>query len=49
MSNDISNIYPEFDKILTRKDKEKLLNQKSIVIWITGLSKLGKLLLHFRE
>ena len=36
------NIYPIFDKILTREDKEKLLNQRSIVIWITGLSGSGK-------
>ena len=37
-----TNIYPTFDQILNRKDKEKLLNQKSIVIWITGLSGSGK-------
>lgn len=36
------NIHPIFDKILTREDKEKLLNQRSIVIWITGLSGSGK-------
>jgi adenylylsulfate kinase len=36
------NIHPTFDKILTREDKEKLLNQRSIVIWITGLSGSGK-------
>jgi len=37
-----NNIHPTFEKILSRKDKEKLLNQKSIVIWITGLSGSGK-------
>ena len=37
-----SNIHPTFDKILKREDKESLLNQKSIVIWITGLSGSGK-------
>ncbi|MFC2137617.1 adenylyl-sulfate kinase [Bacteroidota bacterium] len=37
-----SNIYPEFDKILIRANKEKLLNQKGIVIWFTGLSGSGK-------
>ncbi len=37
-----TNIHPSFDKILRREDKEKLLNQKSIVIWITGLSGSGK-------
>ncbi len=36
------NIHPTFDKILKREDKESLLNQKSIVIWITGLSGSGK-------
>lgn len=35
-------IHPTFDKILKREDKEKLLNQRSIVIWITGLSGSGK-------
>ncbi len=35
-------IHPTFDKILKRDDKEKLLNQHSIVIWITGLSGSGK-------
>ena len=28
----INDIYPSFDKILKREDKEKLLNQKSIVL-----------------
>lgn len=36
------NIHPSFDKILKRNDKEKLLDQHSIVIWITGLSGSGK-------
>lgn len=36
------NIHPTFDRILKREDKEKLLNQHSIVIWITGLSGSGK-------
>ncbi|MCB2219412.1 MAG: adenylyl-sulfate kinase [Bacteroidetes bacterium] len=35
-------IYPVFDKILKRTDKEKLLNQRSKVIWMTGLSGAGK-------
>ncbi len=38
----IDNIHPTFDKILKREDKEELLNQHSIVIWITGLSGSGK-------
>lgn len=37
-----TNIHPTFDKILKREDKERLLNQHSIVIWITGLSGSGK-------
>lgn len=36
------NIFPIFDKILSRADKEKLLNQKAMVIWMTGLSGSGK-------
>ncbi len=35
-------IYPVFDKILKRSDKEKLLKQRSKVIWMTGLSGSGK-------
>lgn len=36
-----NNIFPT-EKILSRKDKEKLLKQKGIVIWFTGLSGSGK-------
>lgn len=35
-------IYPVFNKILKRSDKETLLNQKGKVIWLTGLSGSGK-------
>lgn len=42
MNQTHNNIHPTFDKILKREDKEKLLNQHSIVIWITGLSGSGK-------
>ena len=38
MNEKFDNIHPVFDAILGRKDKERLLNQKSIVIWMTGLS-----------
>lgn len=38
----IKEIHPIFDKILKRCDKEKLLKQHSIVIWLTGLSGSGK-------
>lgn len=37
-----NNIYPIFDKMLTRADKEKLLKQHSVMIWFTGLSGSGK-------
>ena len=36
------NIYPIFDKMLTREDKERLLGQRGIMIWMTGLSGSGK-------
>ena len=36
MQNNTNNIHPVFDRILQRKDKEALLQQKSIVIWFTG-------------
>lgn len=35
-------IYPVFNKILKRSDKESLLNQRAKVIWLTGLSGSGK-------
>lgn len=37
-----NNIYPIFDKMLGRTDKEQLLNQKGVMIWFTGLSGSGK-------
>lgn len=37
-----NNIYPIFDKMLTRADKEALLGQRSVMIWFTGLSGSGK-------
>lgn len=36
------NIFPIFDKILSRESKEKLLKQRGLVIWMTGLSGSGK-------
>ena len=35
-------IHPIFDQILNRPEKESLLKQKSLVIWVTGLSGSGK-------
>ncbi len=37
-----NNIHPVFDRIIQRSDKEKKLNQKAKVIWLTGLSGSGK-------
>ena len=42
MKEEEDNIFTIFDDILQRKDKEELLNQKSKVIWMTGLSGSGK-------
>jgi len=36
------NIYPVFDQLLTRSDREKLLSQKACCFWLTGLSGSGK-------
>ena len=36
------NIHTTFDRILQREDKERLLNQKGLVVWMTGLSGSGK-------
>ena len=37
-----NNIYPIFDRMLSRQDKEELLKQHSVMIWFTGLSASGK-------
>ena len=37
-----NNIYPIFDRMLAREDKEELLKQRSVMIWFTGLSGSGK-------
>ena len=37
-----NNIHPIFDRLLQREDREKRLNQKSKVFWLTGLSGSGK-------
>lgn len=36
------NIYPIFDRMLSRHDKEQLLGQKGVMLWFTGLSGSGK-------
>lgn len=38
----MSDIYPIFDKMLSRADKENLLCQHGVMIWFTGLSGSGK-------
>ena len=35
-------IYPIFDKMLSRSDKEQLLGQRGVMVWMTGLSGSGK-------
>lgn len=37
-----NNIYPIFDRMLAREDKETLLKQRSVMVWFTGLSGSGK-------
>lgn len=37
-----NNIHPVFGRLLTRNKKEQFLNQKSKVLWFTGLSGSGK-------
>jgi len=36
------NIHPEFHRFLTREDKEQLLGQRGVVLWMYGLSGSGK-------
>ncbi len=36
------NIHPIFDRLVTREEQERLLNQKGMVLWFTGLSGSGK-------
>ena len=42
MAEKATNIHPIFDGMLQRSDKENLLNQKSLCLWMTGLSGSGK-------
>ncbi len=36
------NIYPIYDRMMTREDKEGLLEQRGVMVWFTGLSGSGK-------
>jgi adenylylsulfate kinase len=38
----MTHIYPVFDRIVPRIEKEQRLNQKSKIVWFTGLSGSGK-------
>jgi adenylylsulfate kinase len=42
MTNLQENIHPVFDRITPRADKERILQQRARVIWMTGLSGSGK-------
>jgi adenylylsulfate kinase len=42
MAEKATHIHPIFDQLLLRKDKESLLKQKAVCIWMTGLSGSGK-------
>ena len=42
MKEEKENIFTIFDDIIQREDKEYLLQQRSKVIWMTGLSGSGK-------
>ena len=39
--NEEKHIYPIFDKMLSRNDKEELLKQHGVMVWFTGLSGSG--------
>ncbi|MCI5581352.1 MAG: adenylyl-sulfate kinase [Phocaeicola plebeius] len=42
MNENVTHIYPIFDRMLTRTDKETLLGQRGRMVWFTGLSGSGK-------
>lgn len=42
MEKKATNIYPIFDRIMSRDDKEQLLRQRGMMLWFTGLSGSGK-------
>jgi len=42
MAKNPKNIHPVFEGMLQREDKERLLGQRSKVLWLTGLSGSGK-------
>lgn len=42
MNSKQENIYPIFNRMMNRGDKESLLCQRSVMVWFTGLSGSGK-------
>lgn len=42
MEKKATNIYPIFDRMMIRDDKEQLLKQRGMMLWFTGLSGSGK-------
>lgn len=42
MKEQANNIFTIYDETLQRQDKEALLNQRGVVVWMTGLSGSGK-------
>lgn len=42
MKDEGNNVFSVFDEIISRETKERFLNQKSKVVWMTGLSGSGK-------
>lgn len=42
MNENVTHIYPIFDRMQTRTDKETLLGQRGRMVWFTGLSGSGK-------
>lgn len=42
MKNAGNNIFPIFDELINKTEKEQLLKQKSLAVWMTGLSGSGK-------
>ena len=42
MADKINSLFPIFDKMMSREEKEQLLGQRGIMIWMTGLSGSGK-------
>lgn len=40
--NNNTDIFPIFDRMLARADKEQLLGQRGVMLWFTGLSGSGK-------